>query len=211
MRLLMLAVLLSISSLARAQQVDTFQDENSLCNGAFADANATGIPLRTRLVLAGNLPNNATPVMPSFTWAQTLFENATSEQTTLWLDIGSANYSDDYRLYYDVCAFAVTNTTQQTDYRGMQDNGTCLSAFDLGCVEAFNKLASSTADSLVTDRFDGGPDTNLTGDALPRVCEDLAMTIESRLPKECKPFYEKTVSVTPYRGSALHTADVVAS
>ena len=68
----------------------------------------------------------------------------------MWFDAGSANYSDDYNLFYDVCGLVILNTTASANYAANQDNGSCLATFGSGCADALTSLTSSTADSMVS-------------------------------------------------------------
>ncbi|KAK4896125.1 hypothetical protein LTR27_005982 [Elasticomyces elasticus] len=185
--------------LARAQDESTFPAMNSICGGQFADANATGVYSLDPQVETGDA-NSTSGLAANVTWAYTVLENATSEQSAIWFSTGGANYADDYDLFYDVCAIAVLNTTASTNFNAQRDNGTCYAAFSPECIEALNALASSTADSLVSEPMyrGGGPMSNLTGtDAFDRVCDGIADALQTSLPKQCERYFTREPYAVP--------------
>ncbi|KAK5683564.1 hypothetical protein LTS10_005097 [Elasticomyces elasticus] len=185
--------------LARAQDESTFPAMNSICGGQFADANATGVYSLDPQVETGDA-NSTSGLAANVTWAYTVLENATSEQSAIWFSTGGANYADDYDLFYDVCAVAVLNTTTSTNFNAQHDNGTCYATFDAKCIDALNALASSTADSLVSEPMyrGGGPMSNLTGtDAFDRVCDGIADALQTNLPKQCERYFTREPYTVP--------------
>ena len=114
-----------------------------------------------------------------------------------------ANYSYDFGLGYDVCAFTIEKTAINTLYRGQHDNGSWYSTFDAGCVNTLETMASDYALSLVWDPTSQQPRSNLTGDSLPVVCKDVARYLQAYFPQECKPFMNKTIEV--FGGGTLST------
>jgi hypothetical protein len=74
-----------------------------------------------------------------------------------------------------------------TDMRAQHDNGSCLTAFDADCVAALKQQSEDYAFQL-TGFPTALPNSNLTADSLPTVCNDLASMMTSALPKQCKPY-----------------------
>ncbi|KAK5695308.1 hypothetical protein LTR97_008814 [Elasticomyces elasticus] len=196
----MKGILVSLAiGLARAQDAMTFPSLNSICGGQFADANATGLFTFDPQVETGDA-NSTNGIAANVTWAYTVLENATSEQSAIWFSTGGANYANDYDLFYDVCAIAVLNTTASTNFNAQHDNGTCYTAFSSECVDALNALAASTADSLVSEPMyrGGGPMSNLTGtDAFDRVCDGIADALQTNLPKQCEHYFSRSPYTVP--------------
>lgn len=113
----------------------------------------------------------------------------TSLDHSFWYHTGGLNYSDSLSLGYDVCAiylepFGILNNT---DMRAQHDNGSCLTAFDEGCVAALQLQSEDFALQLVGSPT-ALPNSNLTADSLPGVCDTLAQMMTSTLPKQCKPY-----------------------
>lgn len=181
----------------------SFQTDNNLCNKTFQDANATGVYSFKPGVVQGKQagqPDNDSGVALNASWALTISQNTTYSEVTMWYSTTGANYSDDFSLGYDVCLVWVQNITTQAQFNGQNDNGTCLSTFDQDCISALEGLATDTANGLVTTPSSYGPTSNLTGGVLPTICTDIANTIKDNLPKECKKYWNETVSV---QGNAM--------
>jgi hypothetical protein len=130
---------------------------------------------------------------PKLTWGVSLLGGVPRETTasySFWLDTGGANYSDSLNLGYDVCAIYMDpyGIRDNTDSRAKYDNGTCLDAFDAYCVQAFMDQSNDLALQLVGSPTPL-PNSNLTVDSLPGVCDTIAQRMASALPKECKPYF----------------------
>lgn len=132
------------------------------------------------------------PPPPSPTWAVTLLGGApqnTSLDHSFWYDTGGLDYSDSLSLGYDVCALYLEplGILNNTDMRARNDNGSCLAAFDEDCVTALQLQSEDFALQLVGSPT-ALPNSNLTADSLPSVCDTLAKMMTSALPKQCTPY-----------------------
>lgn len=132
------------------------------------------------------------PPPPRATWAVTLLGGApqnTSLDQSFWYDTGGLDYSDSLSLGYDVCAIYLepAGILNNTDMRAQRDNGSCLTAFDADCVVALKLRSEDFALQLVGSPT-ALPNSNLTADSLPSVCDKLAQMMTSALPKECMPY-----------------------
>lgn len=105
--------------------------------------------------------------------------------------------SDDFGLGYDVCEIQMGGTgflLNNTIYRGQSDNGSCLSTLDQPCIDAIEQLTEERALELVLDPTPL-PNSNLTIDSLPTVCDDIANTLKANWPRECRYFFNATPSI----------------
>lgn len=132
------------------------------------------------------------PPPPDPTWAVTLLGGApqnTSMDQSFWYFTGGVNYSDSLSLGYDVCAIFLEplGILENTDMRAQYDNGSCLTAFDADCVSALQQQSEDFALQLVGSPT-ALPDSNLTADSLPSVCDSLAQMMTSALPNQCRPY-----------------------
>jgi hypothetical protein len=139
------------------------------------------------------IPSEAPP--PNPTWAVTLLGGAprnTSLDHSFWYNTGGLNYSDSLNLGYDVCAIYLEplGILNNTDMRAQHDNGSCLTAFDGDCVTALQQQSEDFALQLVGSPT-ALPNSNLTADSLPSVCDSLAQMMTSALPKECIPYMDE--------------------
>lgn len=133
---------------------------------------------------------------PDLSWVVTALGGVpveTNVQLAYWLDTGGQNYSDSLGLGYDVCAmtFEPLGVLNNTDARSQHDNGSCLTTFDESCVAALRQQSEDLAFQL-TGFPTPLPDSNLTSDSLPNVCNTLGQSMTSALPKACKPFINET-------------------
>jgi hypothetical protein len=132
---------------------------------------------------------------PNLTWGVSLLGGVPRDTTasySFWLDTGGANYSDSLNLGYDVCAIYIDpwGIRDNTDSRAKYDNGTCLAALDAECVEALRDQSQDFAYQLVGSPTPL-PNSNLTADSLPGVCDTIAKKMASAFPKQCTPFIDK--------------------
>lgn len=139
------------------------------------------------------------PPPPDPTWAVTLLGGApqnTSLDQSFWYFTGGVNYSDSLNLGYDVCAIYLEplGILNNTDMRAQHDNGSCLTAFDGDCVTALQQQSEDFALQLVGSPT-ALPNSNLTADSLPGVCESLAEMMTSALPNQCKPYMNEGMNV----------------
>ena len=108
---------------------------------------------------------------------------------------GGANYSDDYALGYDVCAFTFPSYSTNTLWRAQSDTGNCYATFDEECVSALESAASGYANDLINNATPS-PNSNLTASHLPRVCYDIAQALEQSFPSECQKFMNDSLTLT---------------
>jgi hypothetical protein len=132
---------------------------------------------------------------PNLTWGVSLLGGVPLDTTasySFWLDTGGANYSDSLNLGYDVCAIYIdpSGIYDNTDSRAKYDDGTCLAAFDADCVQALMDQSNDLALQLVGSPTPL-PNSNLTADSLPGVCDSIAQIMESALPNQCKPYLDE--------------------
>lgn len=78
--------------------------------------------------------------------------------------------------------------------RAQHDDGSCLAAFDGDCVAALQQQSEDFALQLVGSPT-ALPNSNLTADSLPGVCESLAEMMTSALPNQCKPYMNEGMNV----------------
>ena len=135
-------------------------------------------------------------------WANTVFNNGSESQSAWWYNASGANYSNDMRVGYDVCGIYISNVTAATQYRGMDDNGTCSTALGDACMGALTTLASEAADMLV-GYSDQSNRANLSRGVLPEVCNDVASTVQKAFPKECRTHFD-TLEVAGLRMYYVH-------
>lgn len=148
-------------------------------------------------------------------WASTLWQNETTTNIGTWYSTHGLNYSDDFKIDFDVCTLIIGGMTQVAQIRGQNDNGNCLTtsaymlkfnvgivrntltwrstAVDQSCVDALETQASNAANVLVEYKT-GSPTTNLTKGVLPTVCQDIAQNIQNNFPKECNPYFDKSLT-----------------
>jgi hypothetical protein len=129
---------------------------------------------------------------PNLTWGVSLLGGVPRDTTasySFWLDTGGANYSDSINLGYDVCAIYIDpySIYDNTNSRAKYDDGTCRAAFDAKCVQALVSQSQGLALQLVGSPTPL-PDSNLTADSLPGVCDTLAQRMASAFPKQCKQY-----------------------
>lgn len=89
-----------------------------------------------------------------------------------------------------------------TDTSSQYDDGTCTAAFDSDCIDALTQQSQGMA-FLLTGSPPPLPDSNLTANSPPDVCNTLADQMSADLPKQCKPFINETRYVV--YGQALTT------
>lgn len=124
-------------------------------------------------------------------------ETSSSIVVSTWINTAGANYSDDFGLGYDVCAFNIQPFPYNNQLRAQSDNGSCYEMFDQSCVGALNSAAENYALQL-TSNPSPPPNSNLTSTSLPTVCNDIATMMSSALPKECSEyFFDNTTISTP--------------
>ncbi|EME81898.1 uncharacterized protein MYCFIDRAFT_87057 [Pseudocercospora fijiensis CIRAD86] len=161
-----------------------WRDYNSLCDDTFDKANASSVytyapDLRT-------ITSRPAPV----SWAYTVYHNASTLQAVWWYNTGGANYSDDFGMGYDVCAFRLRNLTSLATWNAYikNDDGSCNKTLDDDCIKDLKKLARRTAIAQVGE---ASPASNLTEGALPKVCSAIGTTILNNLPKTCKKYFDE--------------------
>ncbi|KAM0715167.1 hypothetical protein Q7P37_009632 [Cladosporium fusiforme] len=188
-------VILALTSHALAQSSNSStsddSNDNPLCNSTLGVANGTGIFTFNPGIL---IPSRDPP--PDLSWLVTALGGVpveTNAQLAYWLDTGGQNYSDSLDLGYDVCAmtFEPAGVLNNTDARSQYDNGSCLATFDTDCVTALRQQSEDLAFQL-TGFPTPLPDSNLTADSLPTVCDSIGQSMSSALPKECKPYINET-------------------
>ena len=177
-----------------------------LCGDSFDNANGVCLPCNcsiippklTRPFKTGFITFNpgilipSEPPPPNPTWAVTLLGGApqnTSLDHSFWYNTGGLNYSDSLSLGYDVCAIYLEplGILNNTDKRAQYDTGSCLAAFDEDCVTALQLQSQDFALQLVGSPT-ALPNSNLTADSLPSVCDRIAEMMTSALPKQCSPY-----------------------
>lgn len=119
-------------------------------------------------------------------------------QWSLWYNTGGANYSDDFGLGYDVCAFTIGAIATNTLWRSQTDSGNCVATFDRDCVSALESAASGYALGLISNGTPP-PNSNLTAGSLDHICYDVANAIQSDFPSECKKYMNDTIVVGGFR------------
>lgn len=126
-------------------------------------------------------------------WAVTVTEDFANGNVQLagWYNTNGLNYSDSLTLGYDVCSVALTGYTENTLRRGQFDNGDCVALFDEACVEALEQQSQNLALYLVGNPKPL-PNSNLTADSLPTVCDSIGQSMEARLPDQCKPYMNES-------------------
>ena len=147
---------------------------------------------------------------PDATWVVNLLGGVpqnTSLEYAFWYDTGGLNYSDSLSLGYDVCAIYLEplGILNNTDMRARHDNGSCLTAFDGDCVAALKQQSEDFALQLVGSPT-ALPNSNLTADSLPGVCDSLAQMMTSALPKQCKSCMNEGIDSKTYACRLLLTA-----
>lgn len=153
------------------------------------------------IIQTGTFPFNAGVLIPSrgppphATWAVTLVggipENTTADYS-LWYNTGGLDYSNSLELGYDVCAISLSprGIYNDTNLRARHDDGSCQAAFDSECVVALKQQSQDIAMQLVGEPT-ALPESNLTANSLPGVCNTLAQTMMSTLPEKCRPYIKK--------------------
>jgi hypothetical protein len=130
----------------------------------------------------------------------------TSLDQSFWYYAGGLNYSDSLSLGYDVCAVYLepAGILNNTHARAQHDNGSCMTAFDGDCVTALQEQSQDFALQMVGSPT-ALPNSNLTADSLPGVCDRIAELMTSALPKQCMPYMDEgTKSHTPACGWEVH-------
>lgn len=122
-------------------------------------------------------------------------DQSNSIQWSIWYATGGANYSDDYALGYDICAFTFPTYSTNTLWRGQSDTGDCFATFDADCVRALESAASGYANEMIANATPN-PNSNLTADNLGRVCYDLGQTLENNFPSECQKYMNDSLALS---------------
>ncbi|EME45612.1 hypothetical protein DOTSEDRAFT_52842 [Dothistroma septosporum NZE10] len=167
-----------------------------LCNRTFADANATGII---------SFNPNVGGTNANVSWASTAYQPANSTfgrnqtELSLWFNTYGVNYTDNFRLGYDMCYFWVSQPTVNTYERGQSDQGQCLETLDQACVNDILGVTDSYSQQL-TASITSGSTSNLSTNSLPGVCTSLAAHITQNFPGSCKVFFETNPPITVYGG-----------
>jgi hypothetical protein len=136
----------------------------------------------------GNLSFN--PV----TWTNTIYQpsnppdGAARTELSLWFNTNGGNYSDNYALGWDACYFWLAPFTLNTFYRGQNDRGGCVQTLDEDCVNDLKNAGSAQA-RMLTSNPTPGPNSNLTEDSLPGVCEMIAAGVTQNFPASCKKYF----------------------
>ncbi|KAH9826215.1 hypothetical protein Tdes44962_MAKER10059, partial [Teratosphaeria destructans] len=156
------------------------------CNQTFADANVTAIH-------SWNPQVGATDT--NISYMGSVYQPADGQgytELSLWFSPGDQNYTDNFRLGYDVCYLWLPQLTLNTLERGASENGSCVQTFDESCVNDLNSLTDTFSTELVGAPT-SGPDSNLTTDSLPTVCNDLASMLTQNFPNSCRVYFNDTV------------------
>lgn len=112
--------------------------------------------------------------------------------TSTWFNTGGPDYSVGLDLGYDVCAFLLyRGLNDNTHHRSQYDNGSCLATLDSDCIDALQRSAEDLAMQLVSDPTPL-PNSNLTADSFPGVCESIAASMTRTFPKQCEPYIDPT-------------------
>lgn len=115
-------------------------------------------------------------------------------QDATWIYTHGANYSDDFGLGYDVCGMNFGPFPDNTNYRGQADNGSCLTMFDADCVNAIEIAVQQYAFDLVANPTPG-PNSNLTSQSLPGVCNTIGEMLQNNIPQECSKYVNGSTQV----------------
>ncbi|KAK4494648.1 hypothetical protein PRZ48_014004 [Zasmidium cellare] len=139
----------------------------------------------------------------------TQFNNSRLQDAS-WLYVSGANYSDDFSLGYDVCGMNFGPFPDNTNYRGQADNGSCTTMFDTDCVNAIEQAVQQYALEL-TSNPTPDPNSNLTQQSLPGVCNTIGEMLQNNIPDECSKYVNGSTRVasrtplTGYNGSVIET------
>lgn len=85
-------------------------------------------------------------------------------------------------------------TSENTLYRGQDDDGTCKQTFDAECVHDLQSMATQFAlDQTLNEN--GFIRANLSDDSLPQVCKNIGKSILDNFPSHCQAFLNSTAQV----------------
>ncbi|KAF2769687.1 hypothetical protein EJ03DRAFT_382444 [Teratosphaeria nubilosa] len=164
----------------------SFFNDSHFCNQSFADANATAIHSWGPQVGATDT---------NISYFGTVYQPADGQgytELSLWFSPGDQNYTDDFRLGYDVYYLWLPQLTLDTLERGASDTGDCLQTLDQYCVNDLVSLTNTFSTELVGPPT-SGPNSNLTTDSLPTGCNDLAEMLTQNFPNSCKVYFNNTI------------------
>lgn len=81
-----------------------------------------------------------------------------------------------------------------TNLRGQADNGSCTTMFDTDCVNAIELAVQQYALDLVANPTPE-PNSNLTQQSLPGVCNSIGEMLQSNIPQECTKYVNGSTQV----------------
>lgn len=120
-------------------------------------------------------------------------------ELSLWYSPNGLNYSNNFELGYDVCYFWLSTLDLNTFFRGQNDTGDCLSTLDQTCVNDMLSLTDLYSRQLVSAPSPG-PDSNLTTNSLPTVCQDMAQRLTQNFPDSCKVYMNQSLPFSVFGG-----------
>ncbi|KAF2162473.1 hypothetical protein M409DRAFT_27098 [Zasmidium cellare ATCC 36951] len=167
---------------------------NPLCNGSFADANATGVYYYNPHVDQGQQARQP--------------DNNSGKTRDIGIAFTGANYSDDFGLGYDVCGMNFGPFPDNTNLRGQADNGSCTTMFDADCVNAIELAVQQYALDLVANPTPE-PNSNLTQQSLPGVCNSIGEMLQSNIPQECTKYVNGSTQVGSRTGLTGYNESLV--
>ena len=184
---------------------------SSLCGQTLDDANATGVydynPHVSQFKQKGQPDNDSGQTLP-VQWLATVEEvnggQNGSVQWGVWYSPLGANYSYDWGLGYDVCAYVIEVTSIDFLYRAQNDNGDCTTAMDEECVSDLETQAKQLALGFTLDQSTGLPKANLTSNSTEAVCVDIGNALTDNFPKSCTNFMNTTEYIKVSGGGKFH-------
>jgi len=193
--------LVSVLFAALAANSVAAESPSILCNRTSAEANGTFFVSYNPHVGQGPQAGqeNTSGQTLDVAVGLTLTQNFADDQVeySLWYDTNGANYKNDSQLGYDVCAVSWSPTPESTQIRGQHGNGTCYDMFSYECITAIEAAAEQYALQFYQSVAGGGSSSSSTASPPTLICGDIATSLNSNLPQECRQYVNSSTSFAP--------------